>query len=245
MPNATVNGVTSSSVQPATIGDITVTDSKGTVLKGAAAVAAQVVAYGGSATQAEVAAALVSGPESSPGDPIGVLSGGNGPAAGLFQYQPSTWLSNGGGQYAPTAGQATWQQQVAVFTHQTMGNHFGAWGPDLVANSGNPNDPNNPAYGYVGPPQAGSRVANIIEQQAFGDVSKAATGDVGSGPTADAQTLAGDATSGLAKALGFGSINWAIVGSVAIGLLLIAVGLLFFFHKGTRDAVRTVTMAAA
>ena len=83
-------------------------------------------------------------------------------AAGLFQYEPGTWIGQGGGAYAPVAQDATWQQQVAVFVKGTAGNNFGAWGPDLVANSGDPNSSSNPAYGYTGAPQAGSRVANEI-----------------------------------------------------------------------------------
>lgn len=135
-----------------------------TVLPGGAVTPAQVAAevkrQGGSVLQQQVAAALVSGIESS-GDPR-ALAGGKGPAAGLFQFEPNTWLGNGGGKFAPNAQSASWQQQVTVFLNTTKGNHFGPWGPDLVANSGNPNDPHNPAYGYSGAPQAGSKVANAI-----------------------------------------------------------------------------------
>ena len=124
----------------------------------------QILADGGTLEQAQVGAALVSGVESD-GDPT-ELSGGVGPAAGLFQYEPGTWAGQGGTAYAPVAQDATWQQQVEVFVHGTQGNNFGAWGPDLVANSGDPNSSSNPAYGYTGGPQAGSRVGNVIAQNA-------------------------------------------------------------------------------
>jgi hypothetical protein len=147
-----------------------------------AAIAAQVIQDGGSTTQAWVAAALASGVESN-GDPT-ELAGGTGPAAGLFQYEPGTWISNGGGQYAAVAQDATWQDQVAVFVKQTQGDHFGAWGPDLVANSGNPNDPSNSSYGYTGAPQAGSRVANQIAKLASTGALTAAR--LGNAPQPDA-----------------------------------------------------------
>ena len=119
-----------------------------------AQVYAQVLAIGGTTVQAQVAAALVDGVESD-GDPT-ELSGGKGPAAGLFQYEPGTWLGQGGGQYAPVAQDASWQDQVAVFVHGTASNNFGVGGPDLVANSGDPNSASNPSYGYTGGPQTGS-----------------------------------------------------------------------------------------
>ncbi|MGB6038265.1 MAG: transglycosylase family protein, partial [Gordonia sp. (in: high G+C Gram-positive bacteria)] len=41
------------------------------------------------------------------------INTGNGYHGGL-QFSPSTWSSHGGGQYAPTADQATREQQIAV-----------------------------------------------------------------------------------------------------------------------------------
>jgi len=110
---------------------------------------AQVLAMGGTTEQAQVGAALVDGIESN-GDPT-ILSGGIGPAAGLFQFEPATWTSNGGGTYAPVAQDASWQDQVQVFVNASKGNNFGAWGPDLGS-----------TYGYSGAPLAGSPVANKI-----------------------------------------------------------------------------------
>lgn len=127
---------------------------------------AQVLAMGGTTEQAEVGAALVDGIESN-GDPT-ILSGGVGPAAGLFQFEPGTWRGNGGGTYAPVAQDASWQDQVQVFLNATKGNNFGAWGPDLVSNRGDPNSSSNPAYGYSGGPQPGSEVANKIASLGLG-----------------------------------------------------------------------------
>lgn len=122
------------------------------------AVAMEVIRQGGDKWQALVAAALVSGVESN-GDPT-ELSGGVGPAAGLFQFEPGTWLDNGGGKFAPVAQDATWQQQVTVFLNDTAGDNFHSWGPDVVAakDRGDPNSSSNPAYGYTGLPQTTSAV---------------------------------------------------------------------------------------
>ena len=124
----------------------------------------EVLALGGTALQAQVGAALVDGIESN-GDPT-ILAGGRGPAAGLFQFEPGTWRGNGGGAYAPVAQDASWQDQVRVFVNASKGNNFGAWGPDLSANAGDPNSASNPDYGYSGAPQPGSAVYDKI--QSFG-----------------------------------------------------------------------------
>lgn len=133
-----------------------------------AAVAAEIIRQGGTVEQAWVGATLVTGIESN-GDPT-ELAGGVGPAQGLFQFEPGTWLGNGGGKNGIPAkvGDATWQQQVTVFINASKGNNFHDWGPDLSANPGNPNDPHNPAYHYTGPPQPGSKVYNGISQLSAG-----------------------------------------------------------------------------
>lgn len=115
-----------------------------------AQVAAQIRNDGGTMLQQQVGAALVNGIESD-GSPT-ELAGGIGPAAGLFQFEPQTWLGDGGGAYAPIAQDATWQQQVQVFVNATKGNYFGSWGPDLGA-----------GYGYTGGPIKGSKVADMIQ----------------------------------------------------------------------------------
>lgn len=132
----------------------------------------EVLNQGGSTTQAQVAAALVDGVESD-GDPT-ELAGGTGPAQGLFQFEPGTWTGSAGGgkNGLPSAvGAASWQQQITGFLNATGGkggSNFGAWGPDLVANSGDPNNASNSAYGYSGAPQPGSRVANTIAKLNLG-----------------------------------------------------------------------------
>ena len=142
---------------------------------------AEVLGQGGSVTQAQVAAALVDGIESD-GDPL-ELAGGKGPAQGLFQFEPSTWTGGAGGGkngLPSTVAAATWQQQVTGFINDTGGpggTNFQAWGPDIVTNPGNPNDPNNPAYRYTGPPQPGSKVANKIAELSTSFVGITATTD--------------------------------------------------------------------
>lgn len=143
----------------------------------AAMVAQEVLNQGGTKEQALVAAALVSGIESN-GDPT-ELSGGVGPAAGLFQFEPGTWVGNGGGAFAPVAQDATWQQQVTVFLNASAGNNFHDWGPDLTG-QGNPNSASNPSYSYSGAPKQGSPVANKIADLMAND--KALSGVIGNVP---------------------------------------------------------------
>lgn len=152
----------------------------------------EVLAQGGDQTQAQVAAALVSGIESN-GDPT-ELSGGRGPAAGLFQYEPGTWIGQGGGKYAPVAQDASWQDQVAVFVNGTKGDNFGAWGPDLAANGGDPNSASNPNYGRTGGPEAGSKVGNIIAANSA-SWGAAAPVDLSGGGTGGGGGAAASATS--------------------------------------------------
>ncbi|WKD61630.1 Resuscitation-promoting factor Rpf2 precursor [Corynebacterium ciconiae DSM 44920] len=51
---------------------------------------------------------------------------GNGYSGGL-QFAPSTWQAYGGGQYAPTAGQATREQQIDVAQRVQAAQGWGAW----------------------------------------------------------------------------------------------------------------------
>jgi hypothetical protein len=136
-----------------------------------------VKAQGGSTEQALVAAALVSGIESN-----GQLNDKNptSTASGLFQFLDTTWASNGGTAYAPTAGQANLEQQVAVFLKASSGNNFYPWAPDLGGSyNGAP----------ITTPATGSKVANIIAQDASAWESGAAT------PSGAASTTSAPATS--------------------------------------------------
>ncbi|WP_166906439.1 transglycosylase family protein [Mycobacterium sp. DL440] len=54
------------------------------------------------------------------------INTGNGYHGGL-QFSPSTWRSNGGGEYAPSAFMATKEQQIAVAERVLAGQGKGAW----------------------------------------------------------------------------------------------------------------------
>ena len=54
------------------------------------------------------------------------INTGNGYYGGL-QFSRSTWLAYGGGQYAPTASQASRSQQLAVAERTLRGQGIGAW----------------------------------------------------------------------------------------------------------------------
>ena len=119
-----------------------------------AQVAQQVINQGGTKQQAWVAAALVDGIESSGST---TAKNPNSTACGLFQFLTTTWASNGGTAYSPTACGATWEQQIAVFLKATANNNFYDWAPDL---GGSYNG--NPKQAAATTPQSGSPVANKI-----------------------------------------------------------------------------------
>ncbi|MFJ4656688.1 transglycosylase family protein [Nocardia sp. NPDC088792] len=54
------------------------------------------------------------------------INTGNGFQGGL-QFSPSTWTAAGGGEYAPTANQATREQQIAVAEKVLATQGWGAW----------------------------------------------------------------------------------------------------------------------
>jgi hypothetical protein len=139
----------------------------------AAQVYQEVLNQGGSATQAQGAAALVSGIESN-----GELNDKNptSTASGLFQFLTTTWASNGGSQYAQTAGAANLQQQVDVFLKASAGNNFYPWAPDL---GGSYN-----GSGSLTTPLPGSKVANFIAVNTSNFSSWAAGSDTAAAPAA-------------------------------------------------------------
>ena len=51
---------------------------------------------------------------------------GNGYSGGL-QFHPQTWTGHGGGEYAPTAAQASREQQIAVAERVRASQGWGAW----------------------------------------------------------------------------------------------------------------------
>src|SRR5699024_789916 len=54
------------------------------------------------------------------------INTGNGYQGGL-QFSPSTWAAYGGTEFAPTANQATREQQIAVAERTLAGQGWGAW----------------------------------------------------------------------------------------------------------------------
>ena len=54
------------------------------------------------------------------------INTGNGYQGGL-QFSPSTWAAYGGTQYAPTANQATREQQIAIAEKVRASQGWGAW----------------------------------------------------------------------------------------------------------------------
>ncbi|MEZ0363775.1 transglycosylase family protein [Mycobacterium sp. pUA109] len=54
------------------------------------------------------------------------INTGNGYQGGL-QFSPSTWAAHGGGKYAPSAHQATREQQIAIAEHVLATQGRGAW----------------------------------------------------------------------------------------------------------------------
>jgi hypothetical protein len=54
------------------------------------------------------------------------INTGNGYQGGL-QFSPSTWSGHGGGQFAPTANQASREQQIAVAERVLASQGWGAW----------------------------------------------------------------------------------------------------------------------
>lgn len=222
----------------------------------AAQVAKEVKNQGGSDQQAWVAAALVSGIESN-GDPTDKNPSST--ACGLFQFLTTTWASNGGAKYAPTACQATWQQQVSVFLTASQGNNFYPWAPDL---GGSYNG--TPIYG----PKSGSAVANKISQLSatgalgfLGNVPQSWIGNVGGAgavtPTSGLGSLipGGGSTSTnncspVISGVGVTVLNSCqaneILGGLLMGVggLLLVVGLgLVFADLGLRKAAPTIVSA--
>ena len=76
------------------------------------------------------------------------INTGNGYQGGV-QFSPSTWAAYGGTQYAPTADQATREQQIAIAEKTLAGQGWGAWpscSSQLGLNSApTPRDLSNPA----------------------------------------------------------------------------------------------------
>jgi hypothetical protein len=135
-------------------------------------VAQAIATAGGSALQQQVGAALTGGIESG-----GQLNDKNpkSTASGLFQFLTTTWASNGGTAFAPTAGQATLQQQAQVFLNASRGDNFSPWAPD-VGGSYN-------GKGWKGAPDPNSKVGKWL---AANGSTLGTTAQTGQGTTASA-----------------------------------------------------------
>lgn len=93
------------------------------------------------------------------------INTGNGYHGGL-QFSASTWQAYGGGEFAPTADQATREQQIFIAERTLAGQGWGAWpacsaklGLNSAANTDRPH-PNAPA------PQAPADAPAIVKQSA-------------------------------------------------------------------------------
>jgi hypothetical protein len=180
-------------------------------------VAQMVINQGGTKPQAWVAAALVDGIESN-GSPTDANP--NSTACGLFQFLTSKWISSGGGQYAPTACGATWEEQISVFITATGGNNFYAWAPDLGGSyNGNTKQP------AATSPQSGSPVANKISTLAstgtlsfLGNVPSNWTDVGGTTPTTGIWSLVPGGGSSVASGGGTcrWSINFGVLGNICL-----------------------------
>ncbi|QRY63053.1 transglycosylase family protein [Gordonia sp. PDNC005] len=94
------------------------------------------------------------------------INTGNGYHGGL-QFSPSTWTANGGGQYAPTADQATREQQIAIGERVLATQGKGAWPTCGTVLSG-PSARTAPAT-----PKAAPKTAPKADQDKSFDLSKA------------------------------------------------------------------------
>ncbi|MEH6820884.1 transglycosylase family protein [Dietzia psychralcaliphila] len=105
------------------------------------------------------------------------INTGNGYHGGL-QFSPSTWAAYGGTQYAPTANQATREQQIAIAEKTLAGQGWGAW-PACSAKLGlnsapTPRDVAQPAPAPAAPaapaaPEAVSAADHVATLTAFAE----------------------------------------------------------------------------
>jgi nucleoid-associated protein YgaU len=93
---------------------------------GAVAAGATAVGLGVIATPAEAATHDWSGVAQCESGGNWSINTGNGYSGGL-QFSPSTWAAYGGTAYAPSAGQASASQQIAVAEKVLAGQGIGAW----------------------------------------------------------------------------------------------------------------------
>jgi hypothetical protein len=68
------------------------------------------------------------GPGGVPSEPWGAHWGFKATWSGAFAVYNATWLGGGGGKYGPTAGHATWQQQIEIARNIRDQYGYRAWG---------------------------------------------------------------------------------------------------------------------
>ena len=107
------------------------------------------------------------------------INTGNGYQGGL-QFSPSTWAAYGGTQYAPTANQATREQQIAIAEKTLAGQGWGAW-PACSAKLGlnsapTPRDVANPAPAPAPAPAAPAAPAPVTAAEHVATLSAFAEG---------------------------------------------------------------------
>ncbi|UVE94966.1 transglycosylase family protein [Dietzia sp. B32] len=107
------------------------------------------------------------------------INTGNGYQGGL-QFSPSTWAAYGGTQYAPTANQATREQQIAIAEKTLAGQGWGAW-PACSAKLGlnsapTPRNLSNPAPAPAPAPAAPAAPAQVTAAEHVATLSAFAEG---------------------------------------------------------------------
>ncbi|WP_280180822.1 transglycosylase family protein [Nocardia farcinica] len=105
------------------------------------------------------------------------INTGNGYHGGL-QFSPSTWTAHGGQQYAPTANQATREEQIAVAEKVLASQGWGAWPSCSAAlglkSSATPREvPNAPETPRWNPAQPAPQAAPDANQELFQAVDRA------------------------------------------------------------------------
>ncbi|GAA4664833.1 transglycosylase family protein [Gordonia humi] len=96
------------------------------------------------------------------------INTGNGYQGGL-QFSPSTWAANGGTQYAPSADQATREQQIAIGERVLASQGAGAW-PVCGGVLSGPTQRTAPAT----PPKAAPAAPQQKQDQSVGDAKNTA-----------------------------------------------------------------------
>jgi hypothetical protein len=166
------------------------------------------------------------------------LSGGRGPAQGLWQFEPPTWRQYAPPGAPPTATGATPLQQAQAFVRDVNANKgYASWAPDLgLAYGTDPTTarPGSPVAAYLGTHHA-SLTGATKPAPAWGK----APGTSGAGSSGGLLT-AFTPFVGLEQWLG--SVA-ARVGLVIFGAVLVVVGVIMLLRGAHTEELRVVTDA--